>query len=580
MSELCLPSRSTSNWQELLQIPEDITLSRFMLNYFHPLKPQQGTPCLVEAQTGRKSTISQLRSRTMALATALHSQYDIGKDDVVMICSPNHIDYPVIIWAVHTLGGIVTLSNPKYTKHELIQQIRLTKASLIILHSSVLDTIPSDVVHLGVSKGRIISLADRHRLMPYPSVEDLVGGAEHCKIPMNQSINLGGDRVAMLALSSGTTGAPKAVKLSHRGIIVNILQMAAHIASASNPGFAPGDVALQTLPFFHVAGFVLGLHLCLFLQAIVITEQYDFLRMLQDIVRFDVTTLVIVPPQAITLCKHPATKYFSLDSLKKIFVGAAPVSSELQQSLAAAVPSAQIGQLYGLTEASCTLAMTRGSHSTPGSAGQLLPGIETRVLKSDGSLVHYGERGELYIRTLSAALGYLDNMEASVQHCFHRTHLNENTYRTRETFHNDGWVRTGDEVLVTKEQEIFVFDRVKDVIKVKGFQVTPAELEGCLLGHPDVLDAAIIGVPHDYSGQVPFAFVVIREAAEQEINEAEYEHAIAELKASILKFVSDRTAPYKRISGVQFVSSIPKTSSGKVLRRALQKDWQREKAKL
>ncbi|KIK59402.1 hypothetical protein GYMLUDRAFT_201987 [Collybiopsis luxurians FD-317 M1] len=502
-----------------------------------------------------------MRSRTAALAAALHSHYGIGDSDVVMICSPNHVDYPIIVWAVHSLGGIVTLSNPRFTKYEIAQQVRLTRANLFILHTSVIDTLSPELTQLGMSTSRIISFGGHNQ---YCSVEDLVGRAEHRKNTIKPFVKLGGDRIALLALSSGTTGTPKAVQLTHRGIIINILQMAAHIARSGNEGFAPGDLILHTLPFFHVAGFVLGLHLCLFLHmSVIITEQYDFLRMLEDVVRFDVTTLLLVPPQAITLCKHPATKYFPLDSVKMILMGAAPVPEELSRSVAATVPGARVGQVYGLTEVSCTLAMTVRKHSLPGSAGQLLPGIEARVVKLDGTLANSGERGELYIKTPSAALGYLDNVKG-----------------TDETFCNN-WIRTGDEVLLTPDNELFVFDRVKDVIKVKGFQVAPAELEGHLLGHPVVLDVAIIGIPHQYSGQVPFAFVVLRETAKRRTHEDgdEDHQAAAELKSSILNHVSQRTASYKKISGIKFVDSIPKTPSGKVLRRALRATWEKERQK-
>ncbi|KAF5382322.1 hypothetical protein D9757_008481 [Collybiopsis confluens] len=550
MSEAFSPSHPQCSWQELLQVPDDTSLSSFMLESVHPLKPQYGVPCLVEGQTGRKITIAEMRARTAALAAALSTRYSIGDGDVVMISSPNHVDYPVIVWAVHALGAIVTLSNPKFTKYEIMKQARITKATLLILHSSVITTISSDLTQLGVSTDRIVSFGDIGRLWNC-SVEDLIAEHHSKNFSIDHSVNLGGDRVAMLALSSGTTGVPKAVKLSHRGLIVNILQMACHIAQSSIKGFNPGDIVLQTLPIFHVAGFVFGM-------TVVVTEQYDFLRMLEDIVRFGVTTLTLVPPQAITLCKHPATRYFPLDTVKMVFMGAAPVSEDLSRSVAATVPGAQVGQLYGLTEVSCSLSMTHPEHSSIGSSGKLLPGTEARVVRFDGTLADFGERGELYIKSPCSALGYLDNIDA-----------------TRETF-CDGWVRTGDEVLLTSENELFVFDRIKDVIKVKGFQVAPAELEGHLLGHPDVVDAAIIGISHPYSGQTPFAFVVLREAAERRTEKAEQ---AAVLQASILNYVSERTAHYKRISGIRFVHTIPKTPSGKVLRRTLRESWEKEKAR-
>ncbi|KAJ8080400.1 hypothetical protein PM082_017233 [Marasmius tenuissimus] len=232
------------------------------------------------------------------------------------------------------------------------------------------------------------------------------------------------------------------------------------------------------------AGLVINLHffLCSGLS-IVPVERYDFLRMLDMIQRFQITTLILVPPQAVSLCKHPATRTRGLRSVKRITVGAAPVPKELHHLLEEVFPQAHIGQAYGLTEATCTISMHSSQKGPPGSAGKILPGIETRVYKEDGSRARAGELGELCVKSPSVALGYLNNEAAN-----------------RETF-KDGWVRTGDQVFITEQGDIFIQDRIKDFIKVKGFQVAPAELEGCILDHPDVRMSVLLEYPTRIAGK-------------------------------------------------------------------------------
>ncbi|KAF9005400.1 hypothetical protein BDQ17DRAFT_346070 [Cyathus striatus] len=233
-------------------------------------------------------------------------------------------------------------------------------------------------------------------------------------------------------------------------------------------------------------------------------------------------------------------------------IGAAPVSQEVQEQLDRVFPTAQIGQAYGMTEMTTVLAMVgpMQMRGPLGSGGRLLPGVQARVLKPDGNEASYGEPGELVVRGPSAALGYFNNQKA-----------------TRETF-VDGWVYTGDEVIITHDKEVFVFDRLKEFIKVRGFQVAPAELEGCLLDHPDVIDTCVVGVPDSYSGELPLAFVVLSADA---VSRVSRNPRVADMiLESILQHVANRKARYKRLTGgVYFTDTIPKNGSGKLLRRIL-----------
>jgi len=245
-------------------------------------------------------------------------------------------------------------------------------------------------------------------------------------------------------------------------------------------------------------------------------------------------------------------KNYDLTRIRFLNSGAAPLSAELVDQLVKIVPNAQIGQGYGTTEAAGTITMFSPDTKigVPGSAGRLVPGIIAKVVKNDGTLAGFNEPGELQVKMPSVALGYLNNDEA-----------------TKETFVN-GWLRTGDEVIVREDLEVFIIDRLKEIMKVKGFQVAPAELEGCLLDHPDVADTCVVPIPDTYSGELPMAFVVLHPNAAKKVASDPAE--VERVKASIKKHVADNKVAYKHLAGgVEFTDVIPKNPSGKLLRRVL-----------
>jgi len=260
----------------------------------------------------------------------------------------------------------------------------------------------------------------------------------------------------------------------------------------------------------------------------------------------------------VMFCKRPAVKQFDLSSVRSIMVSAAPLSGGLTRQLVDALPEVSVFQLYGMTETSgaITMGSTDKKIGTLGSSGRILPGIVARVIKADGTFGGHGEQGELVVRTPTAALRYSNNEQA-----------------TKETF-VDGWVRTGDEVVIDKNHDVFVVDRLKEIMKVRGFQVAPAELEGHLLDHPYVSDVCVVGVPDEFSGEVPMAFVVPSLKAGELIKTGP--QGVLEVKKVICKHVSDAKVAYKHlVGGVEFVDSIPKNPSGKLLRR-----FMRDKAKV
>jgi len=255
----------------------------------------------------------------------------------------------------------------------------------------------------------------------------------------------------------------------------------------------------------------------------------------------------------VLLCKHQATKNYDFSHVRMLFCGAAPLSAALTENIVRLLPNAHIGQGYGMTETSTSVVMCPLSQKVGklGSIGQLITGVRARVVKEDGTLARAGEPGELVVKIPSSALRYQNNEKA-----------------TAETFIGDGWVRTGDKVVIDENNDVFIVDRLKEILKVRGFQVAPAELEGHLLEHPDVADTCVVGVPDDYSGEVPLAFVVLSADAAKRALRGSAE--VAEIKATILKHVADHKASYKRLAGgVEFIDAIPKNPSGKLLRRVL-----------
>jgi len=310
---------------------------------------------------------------------------------------------------------------------------------------------------------------------------------------------------------------------------------------------------MALLPFYHIYGLVVVMHFAIFYgMSLVVIPKFNFVDMLKSIERHRINYIPIVPPIVVLLCKHPAVQDYDLSSLRAMKSGAAPLSAEIIRRLSEVLPNMSIGQSYGMTETCTTVTFPQLEQKigTPGSAGRLLPGIVARVIDPNGKLLGYNQPGQLVVRSPANALRYLNNEQA-----------------TKETF-VDGWIYTGDEVIINEDAELFVVDRIKELLKVRGFQVAPAELEGHLLDHPDVTDVCVVGLQDDYSGELPLAFVVPSPAALERMTKDPAE--AAKVKAAIVKHVADAKANYKHLAGgVEFIDAIPKNPSGKLLRRFL-----------
>ncbi|KAM6501711.1 phenylacetyl-CoA ligase [Amanita muscaria] len=556
----------------LVPFPDNLTIPQFFLDgrVSHPTEPivAKDIPCMIDESNGRRIYLSELRTRTDYLARTLKWKWKLDDGSIVALISPNHIDYAVCCWAVHRVGGSVALVNPSLTEAEIAYHFQLAKPALVISFVEVYDLVLKAASNVNISKTNIVVLDNDGNAtsstvptiaklidegMAIPPIEDTALAPREARIKM-----------AFLCFSSGTTGKPKAVVISHYNIICNVLQCATFLR-VNDPSLPkeqirhrPGDVCTGVLPLYHIYGIISGLHFAIHTKAtIVLAQKFDFGTMLASIRQYRISHLLIVPPMAVLISKHPAAEKADLSSVKFCLIGGAPVSAELSKQLLARIPDIQLLQAYGMTE-SCggvSLTPTNQKAGTLGSGGQLLSGTTARVVKPDGTLAKIGEPGELYVHGGQVTLGYYQNPTA-----------------TRETFLEGGWIRTGDEVIFKENGDLFIIDRLKELIKVKASQVAPAELEGHLLEHPDVADVGVIGVPDDYSGELPFAYVVLQPQLVEVVKKDA--KLAAQIKERLFKHVSSAKSKEKWLAGgIGFIDVVPKSQSGKILRRFL-----REKA--
>ncbi|KAG1829860.1 hypothetical protein EV424DRAFT_1535566 [Suillus variegatus] len=542
----------------LPHIPDDLTLAQFILDVEHVRKPvRKNDAWIIDDQSGRKIGLEELRTRTYGLANALSIRYSIQEDDVGNDTIIQALAIQIILITLWLLGRLTDLAaavsgaNPLFTVDELpcssAHAAGVSTDRIILFDVEDADTAQKLTVQALVSQG----LAS----VPNFTERKLAPGE-------------GKTKVAFLNFSSGTTGRPKAVAIPHYSPIANIIQLATHHRVGEEYA-GLGLIDCVVLPLYHIYGLVFNVHYIFFCgMTLVLTAKYNFLDFLKNIIRHRITHLMyvvlelsltspehdfrLVPPQIVLLCKHPAVKSYDFSHIRYINSGAAPLSREVMEQLVQIFPNAALGQSYGLTESGPVIsswALDKKSDLS-GGTGQLLPGIIGRVEKPDGTLADFDEPGELVVKTQALALGYANNLEA-----------------TKETFVH-GWLRTGDEVMMNRKGEIVVLDRLKEMLKVRGFQVAPAELEGCILDHPDVTDTCVVGIQDEYSGELPLAFVVLRPEAVKHVEESP--PAAEEIKASIMKHVADDKVGYKKLAGgVEIIDVVPKNPSGKLLRRVL-----------
>ena len=476
---------------------------------------------MADGITGRTITYGSLLDQIRKTAAGLAAR-GIKKGDVVSIWSPNLPEWPVAFFAVIRLGGIVHTSNPVSTPEELAFQLSDGSVKLLITVNALADKAKAAIAE----SRRSIELITFDETPGLPTLASIMVDRE----PPAVTIDPAND-IAALPYSSGTTGLPKGVMLVHRSIVAQLHQIDA-IESVKMPAL------LGVLPFFHIYGMVIIMMHGLMRGATIVTmPKFEFEPFLKVLSTWPITSAHIVPPIVVALGKHPLVDNYKFPHLKYIFSGAAPLGPELTEAVEKRL-NIKIRQGYGMTEASPATHYTVAGEERVGTVGKLMPSTEGRMIDPEtGKDVPTGQPGEVWVRGPQVMKGYLNNPDA-----------------TAKTVDGDGWLHTGDIGVMDDDGYLTVVDRLKELIKVKGFQVAPAELESILLKHPKIADVAVIPVADEDSGEVPKAIVVKRDDLTED-----------EVKA----FIEPKVAHYKRIRHVAFVDAIPKSPSGKILRRVL-----------
>jgi acyl-CoA synthetase (AMP-forming)/AMP-acid ligase II len=478
---------------------------------------------MVDGVTGKAITYAELDHMTRRLAAGLAAA-GIQKGDVIALHSPNTILYPVVFYAATRAGATVTTVNALYTADELHKQLLDSKARLLVTISLFLPLAQAAIADTDVTEVLVLDQAEGHRSV----MELMATDAPEPIVEIDPA-----EDVAVLPYSSGTTGVAKGVMLTHRNIGTNMAQCESMLDLADD------ERLIAILPFFHIYGMTVLMNLPLRLGAtVVVLPRFDLQQFLTAMQDYRITRAYVAPPVVLALAKHPAVDAYDLSALQHVVSAAAPLDGQLGEACAKRLGIHAVLQAYGMTELSPGTHATRADDQEPptGSVGKLFPSTEMRIVDAEGN---DAESGEIWIRGPQVMKGYLGRPED-----------------TDATIDADGWLHTGDIGRMDERGYLYVIDRLKELIKYKGYQVPPAELEAVLLTDPRIADAAVIGVLDDDGNEVPKAFVVPATGVQLTADD-------------VMEYVAQRVAPHKKVRRVEFIEAVPKAASGKILRREL-----------
>ncbi|KAF1849504.1 4-coumarate-CoA ligase-like protein [Cucurbitaria berberidis CBS 394.84] len=507
-------------------------------------------------------SLSDYRLYAQRLASGLRRS-GLQPGDRVLLFSGNTLFFPSFIMGVVMAEGVFTGANPTYVARELAYQLKDSGARYLICAEGSLETGIAAAKEIGMGADQIFVFDDGIATFQGRKVEkstelgtvrhwtDLLDSEEQGRnyawpdLRTDEEL----DRVILLNYSSGTTGVAKGVMLTHKNYVANCSQQV-HISSRAK-NFAqnlPHKRYLCFLPMYHAMAQAVFCYNAMKLRVpVYMMPKFDFLEMLQYVQKYRITDLILVPPVVVAMAKHPATRKFDLSSVESVGSGAAPLGHEVIQEFERLWPNGQVNvtQGWGMTEVTCaTTAFDPSKHSESFSVGEVLANCEAKIVLDDEGKVEakQGERGEVWVKGPNVMKGYWNKPEA-----------------TREAITSDGWLKTGDVAYVDEQNHFFIVDRKKELIKVKGLQVAPAELEALLLDHPEVQDAAVIGITVN-GDELPRAYIMPQSQ----------DKATPETAENIKKWVAERVSRHKRLEGgVHFIEAVPKNPSGKILRKQL-----------
>lgn len=514
-----------------IYIPEHLPLHTYC---FERLPEFSSRPCVIDGSTGEVYTYAQVELTARRVASGLN-KLGIQQSDVIMLLLQNCPEFIFAFLGASFRGAISTTANPFYTPAEIAKQASASKARLIITQSAYADKVRDYAKEHDV-KIMCIDSSPQGCL----HISDLTQADEN-DIP---AAKINPDDVVALPYSSGTTGLPKGVMLTHKGLVTSVAQQ----VDGDNPNlyFHKDDVIMCVLPLFHIYSLnsvlLCGLRAG---SAILVMHKFEIVGLMELVQKYKVTIAPFVPPIVLAIAKSPVVDSYDLSSIRTLMSGAAPMGKELEDTVRAKLPNAKLGQGYGMTEAGPVLSMCLAFAKDPydiksGSCGTVVRNAQMKFVDPDtGASLPRNQPGEICIRGNQIMKGYLNDPEA-----------------TARTIDEQGWLHTGDVGYIDDDDEIFIVDRLKELIKYKGFQVAPAELEALLINHPNISDAAVVPMKDEAAGELPVAYVVRSNGSK--ITEDE-----------IKQYISKQVVFYKRIYRVFFVDAIPKAPSGKILRKDL-----------
>ncbi|KAH9615436.1 hypothetical protein KSS87_022316 [Heliosperma pusillum] len=583
-----LPPRATA-----LSITDYVISLLHVSPHFSPSNPFLISP----AATSSLSYASFLR-HVDSLSRAL--SHTLPPRAVALVLSPPSLHLPVLYFSLLSLNVVVSPANPLSTSDELTHLVSLSNPYVVFTVSSLLPRF-SDAVRRGL---RVILLdsPEFHSMLTRPSQASRVvvahdNSAEFGSTLTRSSQDTLRDRVAVsqddsavILYSSGTTGRVKGVELTHRNLIALIAGYYYRYLEEDDETKNTRAISLVPLPFFHVFGFSMILRVVALSETLVMMERFEFEKMLAAVEKFKVTNMPVSPPLIVVLSKSEVVNKYDISSLKRLGCGGAPLGKEVALRFKARFPDVEIVQGYGLTETSAGGARTIGPNECVkyGSVGRLQELMEAKIVDpSTGEALPPGKQGELWLRGPTVMKGNFllklcgekieephnvnQSVDARCLACLASAPVGYvgNKEATAETLLPDGWLKTGDLCYFDAEGCLYIVDRLKELIKYKGYQVPPAELERLLLSHSDIADAAVIPYPDEDAGEIPMAFVVRKPGSNISTSQIMDYVAKQACFLHVHGYFAVAVTPYKRIRRVAYVSAIPKNPSGKILRREL-----------
>uniref|UniRef100_A0A182N0I5 Luciferin 4-monooxygenase n=1 Tax=Anopheles dirus TaxID=7168 RepID=A0A182N0I5_9DIPT len=511
---------------------------------------------LIDGVYGTELTYLELLEQGTRLAECLRAQAGIRCGDVIGLVSENRLEFPVVLVGSFLLGATVAPVNLTYTEREFVHAFNLSRPRVVFTSAFAADRVVAAAAQCASFVERLVLFGEEN---PFGHAATLL---EQFLAPVPAFVNPLAlaieptdvyEHVALIMCSSGTTGLPKGVQLTQSNVMASV---ALTDESTSLTELDGPMVVLCVLPWFHAFGCLSLLNVLCIKQRMVSLPKFEDFLYLGAIETYRCNTLLTVPPIVLFLAKHPLVDSYDLGCVDTVICGAAPLARETEELVRRRLPHVRhIRQGFGMSELTLATLIQSGDDHKPGSVGRVQIGTQVKVVDpATGRALGPNERGELCFRGTQVMRGYVGDEQA-----------------TRGTIDPAGWLHSGDVGYYDADGEFFVVDRLKELIKYKGYQVPPAEIEAVLLTHPAVQDAAVIGVPDEAAGELPLAFVV------RQPNDA----GAAVSAADIVRYVQERASAAKRLhGGVQFVDAIPKNLSGKVLRRELREYARTARAKL